>query len=100
MMIRAIYKGDKAIGYATVGYSSSDPEEVVCPIDEKEIEELSGKPWQEGYKGLKLTKTPDKDREGRDMPIHDGTPEIARQVNRADVELEFDCSVFEEEEED
>ena len=99
-MIRLIFKNNKTNGYATVGYSSSDSEEVVCPIDEKEIEELSGKPWQEGYKGLKLTKTPDKDREGRDMPIHDGTPKIARQVNRADVELEFDASVFEEEEED
>ena len=101
-MIRLIFKNHKARGYATVRYSSSDPEEVVCPIDEKEIEELSGKPWREGYRGLKLGKTPDRDNNGRGIPGPDKgePPGISRAVDRADVELEFDASVFEEEEEE
>ena len=98
-MIRLIFKNNKASGYATVGYSSSDPEEVVCPIDKKEIEELSDKPWREGFRGLKLVKTPEKDNNGRGIPGPDKgeSPVISRAVDRADVELEFDAQVFEEE---
>ena len=59
-MIRLIFKNDKPIGYATVGYSSSDNEEVVIEIPEQELTDLlsdileEGETWRDKYRYLSL----------------------------------------------
>ena len=99
-MIQAIYKGDKNIGYATVGYSSSDAEEIVVEMDEKEIEELSGLPWREGIRGLRIGQLPDEDKHGRSPvpgPGEDEPPGRSRAVERSQVEIWCDKELLEEE---
>ena len=59
-MIRLIFKNNKATGYATVGYSSSDNEEVVIEKSEQELTELlsdileEGETWRDKYRYLSL----------------------------------------------
>jgi len=59
-MINVIFKNSKASGYATVGYSSSDTEEVIIEKPEQELNDLlepileEGETWQDKYRYLSL----------------------------------------------
>jgi len=59
-MIRLIFKNEKATGYATVGYSSSNIEEVVKQKSEQELTDLlspileEGETWRDKYRYLSL----------------------------------------------
>ena len=54
-MIRAIFKGKKMVGYATVGHYSSDPDEVVVELTEEQIKQIVGtEGWQDIYHTLVL----------------------------------------------
>ena len=59
-MIRLIFKNNKATGYATVGYSSSDTKEIVIEKSEQELNDLlspileEDETWQDKYKYLSL----------------------------------------------
>ena len=59
-MIRLIFKNKKAVGYATVGYSSSDSEEVVKEKSEQKLTDLlspileKGETWRDKYRYLSL----------------------------------------------
>ena len=59
-MIRLIFKNNKTIGYATVGYSSSDTEEEVIEKSEQELTDLlsdlleEGETWRDKYRYLSL----------------------------------------------
>ena len=59
-MLRLIFKDNKATGYATVGYSSSDSEETIKQKPEQELTDLlsdileEGETWQDKYRYLSL----------------------------------------------
>ena len=59
-MINLIFKNNKASGYATVGYSSSDTEEVVIEKSEQELNDLlspileEDETWRDKYRYLSL----------------------------------------------
>ena len=59
-MIRLIFKNNKANGYATVGYSSSDKKEVVKQKTEQELNDLlspilkEDETWRDKYRYLSL----------------------------------------------
>ena len=59
-MIRLIFKNNKATGYATVDYSSSDKEEVVKQKSEQELNDLLApileeeETWRDKYRYLSL----------------------------------------------
>ena len=54
-MIRAIFKDKRMVGYATVGYYSSDPDEVVVELTEEQIKQIVGtEDWQDIYHTLFL----------------------------------------------
>ncbi len=55
IMIRAIFKDKRMVGYATVGYYSSDPDEVVVELTEEQIKQIVGtEDWQDIYHTLFL----------------------------------------------
>jgi len=59
-MLNMIFKNDKPVGYATVGYSSSDTEEVVIEKSEQELNDLlsdileEDETWRDKYRYLSL----------------------------------------------
>ncbi len=53
-MITLIFKSNKAIGYSTLKYKSSDETEVLKEIDEEELKILAGQNWQDTIFHLKL----------------------------------------------
>ena len=59
-MIRLIFKNNSSIGYATVGYSSDDAEEVVIKKPEQELTDLlsdileEDETWRDKYRYLSL----------------------------------------------
>ena len=61
-MIRVIFKDNKTVGYATVGYSSSNTEEVIIEKSEQELNELlspileEDEAWRDKYRYLSLDK--------------------------------------------
>ena len=59
-MANVIFKNDKPVGYATVGYSSSDTEETIKQKPEQELTDLlsdileEGETWKDKYRYLSL----------------------------------------------
>ena len=59
-MIRLIFKNNKTTGYATVGYSSSDDNEIIREKSEQEVTDLlspileEGETWRDKYRYLSL----------------------------------------------
>lgn len=54
-MIQAIFKDKRMVGYATVGYCSSDPEEVVVELEEDTIKGIVGtEQWDEIFDTIHL----------------------------------------------
>ena len=59
-MINLIFKNNKATGYATVGYSSSDNKEVIKEKSEQELNDLlspileEDETWRDKYRYLSL----------------------------------------------